>query len=151
MVRGVGFCGPLDKVHERLTVGHVDFAQVLHHLRMDLIEVVILRDIVSPRGSPIAIALEAGTEAIHLRDDVDVLARADAFGFVQVEIDILLEHLIIGVLIEHDRPGLTAARGRNGRSVIGSGQPLFDGLNVRVVNGGNLIGGRARINQSCRR
>ena len=71
-----------------------------------LLQVVIQRDIVAARAGPVAVAVEAALEAVDLGDDLDVLGRAGALHLVQVDVDVLLEDLIVGVLVEHDGPGV---------------------------------------------
>ena len=113
-VGGVVLCCPDDKISQRVTGGHVHFAQVIHHIRANAQQVIILAHVVAPRAGPVAIALVAAAVAVYLRNDVDPVGRADLLHLVEVEINILLQNLVVRVLIEHHRPGAFASGGRWG-------------------------------------
>lgn len=99
--------GPLDKINQGLSIRHIDLAQILYHLRVDVVQVIVLGHEIAARASPVSIALEGARETVDLGNDPYALARADALRLVQVYKDILLQDLIVGILVKHDCPGLS--------------------------------------------
>ena len=96
--------GPRNEVDQRVAAGHVDLAQVPHLLRADARQVTVLGDVVAPRAVPVAVAVEAAAVAIDLADDLHLVVGADQFRLVEIDEDILLQDLIVGILVEHDQP-----------------------------------------------
>jgi hypothetical protein len=42
---------------------------------------------------------------------LDPIAGTNQFGLVQIQINVLFEDFVVGVLVEHDQPALTLAAG----------------------------------------
>jgi hypothetical protein len=98
--------GPGHKIDQRSAIGHVHLAQVRCQLGTHPLQISILGDIEALGCRPVAVALVAGSIAVHLGHDVHALAGADALGLIQVDIDVLLQYLVVGILVEHHQPRL---------------------------------------------
>ena len=66
--------------------------------RADPLQVVVLGHVVAPGVGPVAIAVEAAPEAVHLGNDLDPVAGADPLRLVEIDVDVLLQNLVVGVM-----------------------------------------------------
>ena len=53
---------------------------------------------------------KAAAVAVNLGDDLHPVGRADALGLVQIEVDVLFQYFVVGILVKHDQPGMSLAR-----------------------------------------
>ena len=118
LVGRVTLHGPGHEINQGAGIGHVDLAQVTYHLRLHPAEVVVLRHVKTAGPGPVPIALEPAFEPIHLGHDIHAIGGPHALGLVQIDVDVLLQDLVVGVLVEHHRPRLARRCGRADRSLL---------------------------------
>ena len=69
----VGSDRPLGKIHQGLPIGHIHFAKVGHHLRVQFLKIVVLGDPQATCAGPVTIAAKRALVAINLSDNRDLV------------------------------------------------------------------------------
>lgn len=123
---GVGADAPGDEVGEGLGVAHVEFAEVVEFLGVDVLGVVVTCDEVAFGGVPVAVGcVVVGStlvDAVNLDDDVEVVVGANLFHFVEVA-DCVGFEVVVTVEVDEDGPVGSAndggAGGAGGDAVVG--------------------------------
>ena len=98
--------GPDDELYQGVCVPHADLAQVHELLRTHALQIVVAGNVIAAGAGPIAVAGIAAAIAVYLGHNVDLFGRADALGFVEVNVNVLLQNFVVGILVKHDRPRL---------------------------------------------
>ena len=96
--------GPGHEFGQRLRGAAVHLPQIPHHFRVNGAEIVVLSHQKTFGALPVTVAGEGAVVAVELGDDGDFVGGAYQLGFVQIGEDVAFQHLIVGVLVEHDQP-----------------------------------------------
>ncbi len=90
--------GPGDEVDQGFSGGHVQFT-LADQIGANSRQILVGFDDVAPGLGPVAIPAITPAIPVDLGYHVHPVGGADALYFVQIDVDVLLEHLVVRILV----------------------------------------------------